>query len=187
MKKSKIYLFLIVFIIVGICFTNQVYAFSKGDTVKCKIKSYHYELKAGFSGNHYERIGEDDFFEKGTVVTYVESMNYGALQDNVCKVEYKGKNYYIKEVNLESFSNDSFTAANKTAEQIYNKYKDTDFSKIAPYELKSISDTLIQAKNSTTDTSLKLKLNELIQEIAELARNYGMEVSNDGTIRRCID
>ena len=187
MRKIKIVLIFIVFVGIIFCFNNTTNAFSNGDQVKCKIKSYHYMIKSGFTGNHYERIGEKDYFKKGTVVTYKQNMDYGAQRDGICKVEYKGKTYYIKEVNLEAFSNNSLSAVNKTAQKVYDKYKDTDFSKVAPYDLKSISDTLIQAKLQSTDNTLKLKINNLIQEIAGIAKKLGMDVSEDGTIRRSFN
>lgn len=187
MKKMKIIMIFLIFIIVMCGGINISNAFSNGDQVKCKIKSYHYTLKAGFTGNHYERIGKNDYFKKGTVVRYKQNMDYGAQKDGICKVEHKGKTYYIKEVNLEAFSDNALTAVNKSAQKIYDKYKDTDFSKVAPYELKSISDTLIQAKLQTTDNTLKIKINGLIQEIAEIAKEIGLDVSEDGTIRRTFN
>lgn len=185
MRKKHIIYILIVFVIsIGLLAVNS-YGFSEGDTVKCKIKSYHYYWyedidPQGARIHQYRRIGTDDYFDAGTVVTFVKSMGV----DGICLVKRNGKEYFLKEVNLEAYTTGEIGARDRAAEEVYNEYKDQDFTKMDPILLKTASDKCILAASQTTDQELKIKLNALVEKIADEARSRNMEVSEDGVIRR---
>ena len=188
MRKIKILLIFIVFVGIIFCFNNTIYAFSKGDTVRCKVRSYIYILDANTKqiirapeGYKIPNGPKKGSLGKGTIVTYVKKGTGIYGREGLCRVKFDNCEVWIKEVNLEKY-NMINEGSNETAQKIYDKYEDTDFSKVAPYELKSISDALIQAKKTTTDTLLQGRLDQLIKEIAEVAKGHGMDVKDDGTI-----
>lgn len=183
-KKHIIYILVFFAILIGIL-TIDSYGFSEGDTVKCKVKSYHYYWyeyiePQGGSIHEYRRISSEDYFKAGTVVTYVKNMGV----DGICSVRRNGSEYLIKEVNLESYTSGEVGARDRAAQEVYNEYKNQDFTKLDSILLKTASDKCILAASQTTDQELKIKLNALIEKIADEARSRNMEVSEDGVIRR---
>lgn len=98
MKRKRIIYILVFFIIMILLLATKSFGFEKGDKVKCSKKSYHYEQYMNGTTLSYRRAESGNYFEKGTILTYIE---YKGTSEEICIVEYNGNTYYMKEVNLE--------------------------------------------------------------------------------------
>lgn len=191
MKKSKIFGILAFFILMILFCVNNVYGFINGDKVKCNKKSYHYELTypstvhAGEMPARYTRVkGNNNAFEKGTILKYIKDEG----KDGICQVEYEGKIYYVKEVNLTADKTKEKSPEEEAAEKIYSKYKNINLSNLSDEELKKALDNCIKAKEQNIGIGLKVGLEAIIENIQREAQdNRGKQIQDDGSFDGPID
>ena len=176
MKKNKLVIIgIFIILIILLCISNT-YAFSKGDSVQCKIKSYAYDFNVytatNPSLNTFVRNSAKSF-KKGTILKYIQDMK----TEGICQVEYQNEKFYVKEVNLTSYTEGIPAAGERVAQQVYDKYANADLSKLDPILLVQASNECFAAKQITIDSELKIKL-------AQEAEKRGMTVNEDKSLRK---
>lgn len=165
-------------------------AFSEGDIVYNEIKSYKY--KPMYVGTVNPTIVGYTRTEKAITqyqeLTFIKSMSH----DNICvvKLNSTGEEFYMKEVNLISELEYKEKLNVEQAQKIVDKYSAQVFSKYSEKQLKQASDECKAALkrvppylvHNEEAQKVSSKLEDLIDKIAEAAREKGMDVSEDGTI-----
>ena len=164
-------------------------AFSEGDIVYNEIKSYKYKAEyighvnptlSGFKRTK-EAIGP---YKK---LIYIRSEAY----DGICRVkeDETGETYYVKEVNLITEFQYKEKLNREQAQKVIDKYSSQAWSRYTEKELKQASDECKAALKwvppylvDEEAQEISRKLQNLIDTIAEAAREKGMDVSEDGTI-----
>lgn len=188
--KKKIYIALF-FMLAIILFTGNVFGFNRGEKVRCKIKSYKYDMVTPADPSAtltFVKNTKSEPFSKGSILEYVNKI---AGSDGICQVRQikTKKTYYIKEVNLERVQSTPDSSLTEASNRFYNEYKNksvADFSGMSQDKLKSLSDECNLAITSTPDASLKLKLKAIQNKIVEAAKKKGMQVDSDNVIQHQI-
>lgn len=178
MKRKKILYIMLFFIITIFIGTIHSFGFEKGDTVKCNKQSYQYVAVEKGGQIEYER--SEKLLGKGTVCEYVRSEG----RDGICTVKHKGNIYYIKEVNLDVYTTGETGATTRAVDQVIQEYQTKDFSKMTNEELKSASNIINSAYKNAPNIEKKTALMALKEKAAMAAKAKGMEVSEDGVVRR---
>ena len=167
-------------------------AFSEGDIVYNEIKSYKYEPIYAGSVNPtvvgYRRNPDGEYITKYQELTFIKSRPH----DNICLVQINstGEKIYMKEVNLISELEYKEKLHVDAAQKVVDKYTTQVFSRYDEKQLKLASDECKAALKSVPPylvhneeaQKVSSKLEDLIDKIAEAARDKGMDVSEDGTI-----